>query len=129
MHFNCKKYAPLFLVKTILSIIIILIYSLTTFAQNRILLKDTSIFHFNPILTAAFKKAHKPNSNLNDRFKSPNNQLMYWPNYPLSAAQIEARGRKNNESIVKQIASDLIYSYVNSLLYGKKHKPATVPEF
>ena len=60
-------------------------------------------------------------------------ELMHWPNYPLTAAQIIARQadwqRRNSQTIGEQIASDIIKNRVNALIYGKKMPVAVVPKF
>ncbi|MBL7703212.1 MAG: hypothetical protein JNM14_13255 [Ferruginibacter sp.] len=64
-------------------------------------------------------------------------ELMHWPNYPLTTAQIIARQeqwhRRNNQSTGKQIAgdiaSDIIRNQVNSLIFGKKMPVAVTPKF
>ena len=62
---------------------------------------------------------------------------MYWPNYPLTTAQIETRNRewerRNSQTLGQQIASDIaadiIKNQINTLLYGRKTTPAAVPKF
>ena len=142
MLFSSIKYLPLFLQRTGLCIVLVLVFGLAAFSQNYLLQKDTFNLHLNPILVSAIKNPVKPNPTLNERFKHPNNQLMYWPNYPLTAAQIEARNREwdrnNNLPIGQRIAKDaieifilepLLYNSVNSLIYGRKIPPAKVPKF
>ena len=79
-----------------------------------------------------YKTPLKATQQLSEYIKPSKRELMYWPNFPLNAAQIEARNRewerKNKQSPGEQIASDIIKSYVNSLLYGKK-PVAVVPKF
>lgn len=84
----------------------------------------------SPLLSNAFKKHPKTDPRLNDHFKRPNNQLMYWPNYPLTAWEIEQRDKKYDRSIGQQITSSIAESYVNYLLYGRNRKPvASIPKF
>ncbi|MFN8308059.1 MAG: hypothetical protein U0T79_14900 [Ferruginibacter sp.] len=84
----------------------------------------------SPLLSNAFKKHPTTHPRLNDHFKRPNNQLMYWPNYPLTAWEIEQRDRKYDRSVGQQIASSIAESYVNYLLYGRNRKPvANIPKF
>ena len=60
-------------------------------------------------------------------------ELMHWPSYPLTAGQIIARNidwqRRNNQSFGEQVASDIIKSNVNKLIYGRKTAPAAIPKF
>ena len=61
------------------------------------------------------------------------NEMMYWPNYPLNAAQIEARNRewdrKYNQPFLKQITNVIIDNYVNAMINGKKMPVAVRPQF
>ena len=54
---------------------------------------------------------------------------MYWPNYPLTAAQIAERDKKYNRPIGQQIADEILESTINSLIYGKKKPVAVRPKF
>lgn len=128
-----NRYLYLFHRKTILSIVSAIAFAPLVHAQNKLTATNASPNHLSPLLVSSFKKQVKPASDLNERFKSPKNELMFWPNYPLTYAQIEARNqeweRENNRSLGEQIASDIIKNYVNALIYGKKHPPANVPKF
>ena len=98
---------------------------------------DSSILKINPLLHSAFKNTVKSNSLLAQKMKPSRFELMYWPNYPLTAAQIEARNRewerRNSHTIghqiVSDIAADIIKNQINTLLYGRKITPAVVPKF
>src|SRR4051812_20788859 len=82
----------------------------------------------NPLLFGAFRKPVKPNPLLSEYIKPSKYELMYWPNFPLTPAQVESRNRewerKNNrplgQQILSDITTDIIKSSVNSLIYGKK---------
>ena len=104
-----------------------LFFCLPVYAQNDVSKKDSSNLHLNPLLLSSFKKPVKPNPSLNEHFKSPNNQLMYWPNYPLTAAQIEERDKRNNRPFKEQIVHDVIDSYIDGLIKGKPKKPVAKP--
>lgn len=56
----------------------------------------------------------------------PNNQLMSWPNYPLTAAQIEQRDKQweQENKLTNKIAKDIIASFLS-----KKKKVAVIPKF
>jgi hypothetical protein len=130
MLFVKYNYLYLFFQKTMAGVVLILVFCVPANAQNESLKKDTTALHLNPLLVSSFRKTVKPNPGLNDHFKIPNNQLMYWPMYPLTAAQIEARDKKYNEPVGKQIAEEVIGSYLNSIINGKNKKPvASVPKF
>ncbi len=132
MLFCCIKYLNHFLLKSVLSIGFIFAFAIAASAQIRDANIVGSYSAMNPLLLAAFKKPLKANPLLAEKIKPSRFELMYWPNYPLTAAQIAARDRewerKNKQSIGEQIAGDIIKSYVNTLIYGKK-PVAAVPKF
>ncbi|MEO6541411.1 MAG: hypothetical protein ABIN74_10485, partial [Ferruginibacter sp.] len=70
---------------------------------------------------------------LAEYIKPTKHELMYWPNYPLTAAQVEARNkewdRKFNRPIGQQIVGEIVDSYINTILYGKKQVVAVRPKF
>ena len=124
-------YKQLFLVlqNTTLCILIMLFFSLAAFSQSDSLNKDTNSTKLNPLFIAALKKPIKANPFLVERIKPTKHELMYWPNFPLTAAQIEARDRLRSRSLGKQISDDIIKNYVNTLIYGKKIPSAVIPKF
>ena len=132
MLFCCIKYLNHFLLKSVLSIGFIFAFAIAASAQIRDANIVGSHSGINPLLLAAFKKPLIANPLLAEKIKPSRFELMYWPNYPLTAAQIAARDRewerKNKQSIGEQIAGDIIKSYVNTLIYGKK-PVAAVPKF
>lgn len=97
----------------------------------------TNEFEINPLLLTAFKKPVQATPMLAERMKPSKYELMYWPNFPLTAAQIKARDskweRKNRKTIggqiVSDVASDIIKTQVNSLVYSKKSPVAVAPRF
>jgi hypothetical protein len=91
--------------------------------------KGRKYFQLNPLLREAFKKPVKTNPLLAERIKPSKYELMYWPNYPLTAAQIAARDRKNRQSLGGYIAEDIIRSVANDIIFGKKIPPAQLPKF
>jgi len=129
-----KRYLYLFPRKTILSIVLILGLCPLLPAQNKLATANSSPNHLSPLLVSSFKKPARPVENLNEHFKSPDNQLMFWPNYPLTATQIEARqrewDRRNSQSLGQQIAGDIAETYIKSIISGRNKKPvATAPKF
>jgi len=129
MLFFCNIHLRFSVQKTILSMVLILFLGLSACAQHN-LSKDTTGINLNPLLYTSFKNPIKPGTNLNERFKRPNDQLMYWPNYALTAAQIEERDRKYDQPVLKQMAQEIAESYINSLLNGKNKKPVvSAPKF
>lgn len=125
-----NKYKQFFHLKTGLTIVLSLGFALVLQAQNKLQEKSSPGHQLNPLLMASFKKPARPASDLNERFKRPTNQLMSWPNYPLTAQQIMHRNRKYEQSIGQQIVSDIAESYINAILDGRNKKPvATRPRF
>lgn len=59
-------------------------------------------------------------------YTRPNNQLMSWPDYPLTAYEIEHRDRRREQEnkISNKIAKDIITS-----LLHKKKKAAVIPTY
>jgi hypothetical protein len=123
--------------KIFITIAFICSFTLTSSAQ----VYDTKTVEkyprLNPLLFAAFKKPVKPSPLLSEYIKPSKHELMYWPNYPLTIAEIEARDRewerRNKKTIggqiVSDIANDIIKNQVNSLIYGKKMPVAVAPKF
>ncbi len=132
MLFSSNKYLYHFLQRPILTIGLFLFFCSAAYAQNNLLKKDTAAFHLNPLLRFSNNEVAKANPLLTEFIKPGKHELMYWPNYPLNAAQIEARDRewdrKYNQPLLKEFTNIIIESYINSLLYGKK-PVAAVPKF
>ena len=59
-------------------------------------------------------------------YKRPNNQLMSWPNYPLTAAQAEQRMNQNarDNKFSHKVAKDII-----TAVFSKKKPVAVIPKF
>lgn len=137
MILGCNKYFTHFLQRSILSIGLILFFVSALSAQTVNVKTSTNEFEINPLLLTAFKKPAKATPMLAERMKPSKHELMYWPNYPLTAAKIEVRNReweKRNRKtiggqIVSDVASDIIKTQVNSLINGKKFPVAVVPGF
>ena len=133
---GCNKYLKHFLLRSI--VIIGFIFSFSIAASAQVYYNDVAGKYprMNPLLFGAFRKSVKPNPLLSEYIKPSKHELMYWPNFPLNAAQVEARNRewerKNKKTIggqiVSDIANDIIKNQVNSLIYGKK-PVAVTPKF
>jgi hypothetical protein len=124
MLLSRNKYFNHFLLKPVLVIGFIFSFSTAASAQvyyNQLVGKYPKM---SPLLFGAFRKPVKPNPLLSEYIKPSKYELMYWPNFPLTPAQVEARDRewerKNKQPIGEQIAGDIIKSSVNRLIYGKK---------
>ena len=134
---GCNKYLNHFLLKPMLTIGFIFSFSFAASAQVYNANEVGKYPRMNPLLYAAFKKPLKPNPLLSEYVKPSKYELMYWPNFPLTPAQVEARDkeweRRNNrpfgEQILSDIATDIIKYQVNSLIYGKKMPVAVAPKF
>ena len=132
MLFYCNKYLNHFLLKSVLNIGFLFAFAIAASAQtgNANIVRSSVI---NPLLLSAFKKPLKTNPLLAELIKQAKHELMYWPNFPLNSAQVEARysywNRKNKQSIGQQIVGDIIESAVNTLIYGKKTPVAVTPKF
>jgi hypothetical protein len=127
-----NKYLYHFMQKRIFALVLVLIFSTVGYSQNKLLKNDSVLTkHFNPIFISAYKNPHQITPCLARPYtvKPSKHELMYWPNYPLTAAQIEARNRKYDQSLGQQIIGSIAESYINSLLYGKKMPPAVTPKF
>ena len=133
----CNKYLTRFLLKPMVTIGFIFSFSSAVSAQFCLNYGPEKHFWMNPLLFSAFKKPLKPNPLLSEFIRPSKHELMYWPNFPFYAAQIEARNRewerKNKKTIggqiVSDIAHDIIKNQVNSLIYGKKMPVAVAPKF
>lgn len=132
-----NTYLTGFLVKPM--VIIGLTFSFSNVASAQVYYNDVVGKYplMNPLLYAAFKKPLKPNPLLSEYVRPSKHELLYWPYFPLNAAQAEARNRewdrRNKQSLGRQIAGDIagdiIKNQVNSLIYGKKMPVAVRPKF
>ncbi|MEP7236837.1 MAG: hypothetical protein ABI685_03190 [Ferruginibacter sp.] len=121
------------MLRSALSIGFIFAFAITASAQIPAVNINESYSVINPILLSAFKKPLRANQLLSEYIKPSKYELMYWPNFPLNAAQVEARNRewerKSKQSVGEQIAGDIIKSQINSLIYGKNKPVAVRPKF
>ena len=134
---GCNKYFNHFLLKPMLTIGFVFSFSIAASSQiyyNAVVGKYPRM---NPLLYAAFKKPVNPILLLSEYVKPSKYELMYWPDFPLTPAQLEARDRewerRNNrpfgQQILSDIATEIIKYQVNSLIYGKKMPVAVAPKF
>jgi hypothetical protein len=134
---GCNKYLNHFLLRSVCIIGFIFAFAITAIAQTTAGDTPVKTQVLNPLLFSAFKKPLKANPLLSEYIKPSKYELMYWPNFPLTVAQVEARDRewktRNKKTIggqiVSDIASDIIKNSVNSLIYGKKMPVAVTPKF
>ena len=139
MLFCSNKYLSHLGQKNISSLVLLIIFSLAGYAQITPLQRDTlATLPVNALFYASHKKPNQLMAmHINPPYKPfvlrKGGELMHWPNYPLTAGQIIARQadwqRRNSQTIGEQIASDIIKSYVNSIISGKKMPVAVAPKF
>lgn len=112
-------------------IFIMLLFSIpfASTAQVKIITANNTPIKINPLLLSAFKKQVSPNPLLAERVKPYKHELMYWPDFYLTAQQIQYRNNNLNQSVATKIAQDIVSNYVNNLLYGKKMPVAVTPRF
>ena len=115
-----NKFSSLIMQKLLLNIVFITGFAINVSAQNNNADSNLNRVTLSPLLLSVFKKPLQANPLLAEKIKPSKFELMYWPNYPLTAAQIAARDARANQSPGAKIASDIIDSYINSLLYGRK---------
>lgn len=115
--------------KKVLFFCALLIFASVVSAQQNNLNKVNNHKPLNPLLYNSFKKPIQVNTLFDEYIKPGRFELMYWPNYPLTPAQIEARDRINDRSVGQKIASDIAASAINNLIYGKKSPVAVRPKF
>jgi hypothetical protein len=119
------KYLYIKLLNPLLVIIVTTCCSLRVEAQNKVAAKDSStqqrLVYYHRFTNS--KPIH-PYTKID--YTRPNNQLMSWPNFPLTATEIERRHRvseqENKPGAV--IAKDIITN-----LLRKKTKVAVIPTF
>lgn len=122
MFLKCNTYLLFWAKKIMPGIVVFLFLGLSACAQQ------SPGFHINPLRVSGLNQPLKANPNLNDHFKSPAHELMYWPNFPLTAQQIEQRDRYNNRPFGQQVAEGVTETFIKSLL--KSRKPvAKTPRF
>ncbi|GAB2819878.1 hypothetical protein GCM10027043_20600 [Ferruginibacter profundus] len=106
---------------------IFLLLCITGSAQNTIVKKDSSnssnALTFYHSFTNAKTTTH-PYTHIN--YTRPNNQLMSWPNFPLTPTEFERRHRQyvQENKVSSVIAKDIITNILK-----KKTKVAVVPKF
>jgi hypothetical protein len=127
MFFKGAKYYTFLLLKLVLSWVIVLLFTSGAAAQNKPTLKDSAYFLKYFLNQATPKKSTLiTNSTIKNRYARPNNQLMSWPNYPLTAYQIQQRDKQLAESrkLKNVIANDVLKSFLS-----KKTTTAVIPKF
>ncbi len=80
--------------KAVLFLCILLFATSAISAPQNNLNQDSNPKPLNPLLYSSFKKYVPVNPLFEEYIKRAKGELMYWPNYPLTAAQIEARNKE-----------------------------------
>jgi len=79
---------------------------------------------FHLVSITAIAADSTPRSTSSYIYVAPKNELMRWPNYPLTAQQIEERDRKNKQ---KSFGGDIIDEKIQSLVNRKKKTTVKQP--
>jgi hypothetical protein len=127
MFFKGAKYYAFLQLKLILSWLFVAVFTLGANAQNKPAVKDSAYFLKSFLSQATPKKSTlTANPTIKTRYARPNNQLMSWPNYPLTAYQIEQRDKllAKRRKLENVIANDILKSFLS-----KKTKTAVIPKF
>ncbi len=94
MFFKGVKYYVFLQPKLVLSWLFTVLFTLVAAAQNKSNIKDSTVFLKSFLNQTTPKKSTLlTNPTIKTRYARPNNQLMSWPNYPLTAYQIEQRDK------------------------------------
>jgi hypothetical protein len=122
MILNNSKYLFLNQLAGYTATAFILLSTITVSAQD----KDSMPIR-NPLYYYQHFAQSKPSPSYTKlTYTRPNNQLMSWPNYPLTAAQIEQRDKQweQDNKLSNIIAKDIVTS-----MLSKKKKVAVIPKF
>ena len=126
MNFIPGKYLQFSTLKICFNIALVLFLCTKVSAQTTPVVKDSSNIKNNLpyYYSIAPAKTQHPYQHIN--YTRPNNQLMSWPDYPLTLAEIERRNEKweQDHKLSNIIAKDVLQS-----ILSKKKKVAVVPKF
>jgi hypothetical protein len=126
MFFSAAQYLRLPMQKSIAIMAVLLLVCILATAQNKPVFTDSTNY-----LKSFLNQSHNtnkltPNPTVKTRYARPNNQLMSWPNYPLTAYQMEQRSKQlsENRKLKNVIANEVI-----KVLLTKKTATAVIPKF
>jgi|GEM_PF-4217942 len=126
MIFSLNKYLGFAILQSFFIIALLLFLNIQGFGQNTGMATDSPsvssrLFYYHSAMPE--KKSH-PFQRID--YTRPNNQLMSWPNYPLTATEMERRHRiaAQENKLSNVIAKDIITS-----ILSKKKKVAVIPKF
>jgi membrane-anchored protein YejM (alkaline phosphatase superfamily) len=126
MIFIERKYLCFLLLKPAFCFAVALFICWSVSGQSKLIVKDTTntciiLFYFHQYSNT--KMVH-PFTHVD--YTRPNNQLMSWPNYPLTTEQFDERARYQDEN--RKLQSIIAGEILKSLL-SKKNKVAAIPKF
>jgi phosphoglycerol transferase MdoB-like AlkP superfamily enzyme len=122
MFLSHSKYLLLKPLKLTACLVAVLLCHCSVLAQEKIAAANQStLFYYH-----SFAKNNTAHTYSKLQYTRPDNQLMSWPNYPLTAVQIEQRNKQweQDNKLSNKIAKDVITS-----ILSKKKKPAVIPKF
>ncbi|MBK7885427.1 MAG: hypothetical protein IPJ81_17785 [Chitinophagaceae bacterium] len=124
MNFIPGKYLQLPILKVCFNIVLVLFLCTKAPAQITYVIKDSYDIKNN--LSNSITSVKTQHSFQRIDYTPPNNQLMSWPDYPLTTSQIEQRNEKwkQDHKLSNIIAKDIVES-----ILSKKKKVAVVPKF
>jgi hypothetical protein len=126
MIFTECKYLCFLLLKSTFSFVVVSFICFRVSGQSKLIVKDTTntssiLFYFHQYSNT---KTVRPFTHVD--YTRPNNQLMNWPNYPLTTEQFDERARYQDEN--RKLQSVIAGEVLKSLL-SKKNKVAAIPKF
>jgi hypothetical protein len=123
---NSATYLYFMLHRPLIGVIAILCCCFSATAQSKPPAKDSSntqsrLFYYHSFTSS---KLTRPYTKID--YTRPNNQVMSWPNFPLTATEIERRHRvaEQESKVSSVIAKDIITNMLK-----KKTKVAVIPRF
>jgi hypothetical protein len=123
---NKDKYLYHRPVRTLFGTILLLCCYLSSTAQNQQPVKDSSNTQKRLLYYHSYTNSKPAHPYTKIDYTRPNDQLMSWPNFPLTATEMERRHRvaEKEEKLSSVIAKDIITN-----LLKKKTKVAVIPKF
>jgi hypothetical protein len=126
MFFSAAPYLRLPLQKYIALIAVLLLVCIAVTAQNKLVFTDSTGYLKSFLNQSRNTNKLIPNPTVKTRYARPNNQLMSWPDYPLTGYQIEQRNKQLAES--RKLKNVIAHDVIKALL-TKKTATAVIPKF
>ena len=126
MNFIPGKYLQFSILKICFNIILILFLCTKVSAQTTPEVKDTCTIKNNSSYSLSIAPVKTPYPFQHRDYTRPNNQLLSWPDYPLTLAEIKRRDEqwKQDRKLSNIIAKDIVET-----ILSKKKPVAVVPKF